>query len=244
MRTQLYSPLQQARKEIRFLRILPGSWEDEIQCTLEVASLQDDPQYYALSYVWGDRNDPRQIVVNGNARDVTRNLESALQHLRSLETNLIDLAKVPIWVDALCINQEDLGERNQQVSIMDEIYSKTARVIIWLGEGDEVSDYVFQSMNSLDFCQWLKDYSDQTLDSDPEIARQDSNFIRAVTTFLSFPDLLKSPWWTRVWIVQEFVLPASEPLFVRGRASATLVRFARVHDLRVLRDFADATWLT
>lgn len=243
MQAQLYSPLQQVCKEIRFLRILPGSLEDEVQCILEVASLQDDPQYYALSYTWGDPKDTRQIMVNGAARDVTRNLESALRHLRSLETSLIDLDNVPIWIDALCINQDDVSERNQQVSIMDEIYSKTARVIIWLGEGDEVSDYVFQSMNSPDFCQFLDRCSDRTLDSSPEIA-QDPHFVRAVTTFLAFPDLLKSPWWIRVWIVQEFVLPASEPLFVCGRASATLTQFASAQDLRVLRNFADATWLT
>jgi hypothetical protein len=67
------------------------------------------------------------ILVNGASVAVTVNLESALRYLRHS-----DLPRV-LWIDAICINQHDLGEKRHQVSIMQSIYTYAEQVVVWLG---------------------------------------------------------------------------------------------------------------
>jgi hypothetical protein len=83
--------------------------------------------YYALSYVWGDPGRTLDILINGISRPVTKNLESGLRHMRSESQN------INLWVDAVCIDNSNIQERNEQVSNMDEIFASAARVIIGLG---------------------------------------------------------------------------------------------------------------
>lgn len=84
--------------------------------------------YEALSYVWGDPRSVCSILVNEKAFPVTHNLFLALKHLR------LPYNERKLWVDAICINQEDVEERSQQVQIMQKIYWRARRVIVWLGE--------------------------------------------------------------------------------------------------------------
>ena len=85
-------------------------------------------QYQALSYVWGDPIEIKSIQVNNQGFGVTTNLFNGLQRLRSKTKNRI------IWVDAICINQEDLQEKSFQVKLMQEVYSRAKAVLMWLGE--------------------------------------------------------------------------------------------------------------
>ena len=87
--------------------------------------------YLALSYTWGDANQRRNITVNGATISVTANLEAAL---RSIRDSRVLKAGVKLWVDALCINQDDLEERNRQVKRMQSIFSNAQSVFVWLGE--------------------------------------------------------------------------------------------------------------
>jgi hypothetical protein len=50
----LYSALNGERREIRIVHLQSGKWTNEIECTLETVSLNDNPDYLTLSYVWGD----------------------------------------------------------------------------------------------------------------------------------------------------------------------------------------------
>ncbi|KAH8648784.1 heterokaryon incompatibility protein-domain-containing protein [Tricladium varicosporioides] len=101
-----------------------------IECTLQYVSQTKAPRYEALSYCWGDPNNLLPILLDGCMMYVTANLFAALQHLR-LEQGL------PLWIDAICINQQDIEERSHQVLRMNSIYSKAARVISWIGESSE-----------------------------------------------------------------------------------------------------------
>lgn len=128
---ELYKKL--APRTIRLLRLLPGRPEDrEIRCELHECFLLDAVGHYkALSYVWGiDVPDDEHLVYcNGVIVDVTLNLYSALHNLRDVAITLT------IWVDKLCINQENEREQTRQVRMMREIYSSSKEVIIWLGTG-------------------------------------------------------------------------------------------------------------
>ncbi|KAF4418450.1 Heterokaryon incompatibility protein 6 [Colletotrichum fructicola] len=125
-RVYLQKTISLESKDIRLLHLLPGKWEEDIQCRLEVTGLHNYPVYEALSYAWGDPEVVRPILLDGEQMDVTINLESALRHLRFAESTRI------LWVDALSINQKAIVEKTHQVGMMDEIYKQCSRVIIWL----------------------------------------------------------------------------------------------------------------
>jgi S-adenosylmethionine:diacylglycerol 3-amino-3-carboxypropyl transferase len=123
--------------QIRLMTIEPGDWDDDITCSLQSTSLDDLHEYEALSYVWGDANVTRSILLDGHSFQATTNLESALRHLR--------LRAEPrmMWIDAICIDRSNVGERGSQVQQMRQIYQQASRTMIWLGEGSEKKRMVF-----------------------------------------------------------------------------------------------------
>ena len=135
-----YAPLS-APDHIRLLRILAETSHtpDTVAVSLEEFALVDEA-YECLSYTWdGPRNcdvgqqwttNHKLILCNGCAAYIRQNLHDALVDLRTL--GILG----PIWIDALCINQEMLDERSSQVSMMARIYKGSTRVIVWLGKED------------------------------------------------------------------------------------------------------------
>src|ERR1700755_2530585 len=103
----LYPPLDSGKREIRLLTINPKNHETEqIDVRISTAGLRDAGKYFALSYTWGDPKNRREISLNGLPFSVTSNLFEAL---RSIQTRLseAELDGHKVWVDALCINQND-----------------------------------------------------------------------------------------------------------------------------------------
>jgi hypothetical protein len=82
--------------------------------------------YEALSYYWGSPEKIHMITVGDGSLQVTRNLHAALQSLRDCFIERI------IWIDAVCINQDDDEEKGRQVQLMAEIFAKACRVVVWL----------------------------------------------------------------------------------------------------------------
>jgi Heterokaryon incompatibility protein (HET) len=133
MASQIYSNLKLQQRQIRVVEILPGRWSEDIACALTVINLDEEAKYEALSYVWGIPKDTMAITLNGTVFQATRCLIAALRRLRSAN------AARTIWADAICINQDDMDERAQQVSIMQDIYSKASEVQVHLGESRVLS---------------------------------------------------------------------------------------------------------
>jgi hypothetical protein len=119
--------------EIRLLYLQPGCTSDPIACRMVHSNLLDNIQYESLSYMWGSKVSPLQIQVNGAMVDVKDNLHQALKRIRLAETVRV------LWIDALCINRDDINERNHQVSQMGRIYEKATGVVAWLGLLDHSS---------------------------------------------------------------------------------------------------------
>ncbi|KAM6505437.1 hypothetical protein FSOLCH5_014654 [Fusarium solani] len=126
--------------EFRVLILEPGSGTEEVRCRLRNVRKSWRTRYHALSYVWGDETVRDTILLGGRRTSVTTNLHSALVHLRD--------PKYPrmLWVDALCINQDDLKERQEQVKKMNLIYSAARKVIIWLGPETQETQGSFSMM--------------------------------------------------------------------------------------------------
>ena len=128
----LYSPIREG--EIRLVTIHAGNSEDNISCSLSTVSQNGNPHYWALSYVWGSQEDPKSILLDNIKWHVTRNLYTALSHLRKQDEDVI------VWIDALAINQSDIPERNVQVSSMRNVYSQASSTFIWLCDADHEFD--------------------------------------------------------------------------------------------------------
>lgn len=131
-----HSPL---RNDIstRLLTLLPGSSEDYLSCLIKETAEDSKQQYEALSYAWGDPVISHVVMicdymVNDEWRPfpITQNLYEALCRLRD--------PHMPrkLWIDALCINQDDLQEKGHQVAHMGRIYREATCVVVWLGEED------------------------------------------------------------------------------------------------------------
>ncbi|ETS75722.1 hypothetical protein PFICI_12666 [Pestalotiopsis fici W106-1] len=137
-----YEPLDPSRREIRLLTLLP-SWDGKINGRLHVVSLdlEQQPEFLALSYVWGHEDEPEPITINGAGFKVKKNLKAALLRLQKSEPQLI-------WIDAICIDQgndpESIREKNFQIPLMRDIYTQASRVIAWLGEGNDKIEALFR----------------------------------------------------------------------------------------------------
>ena len=125
---EVYRQLNEARREIRLLTLNGTSWcgwltsgssADAISCNPQTVSLddQDRPTFDALSYCFGDSEPLRLTWVDGQPYPVFPNLYNALPALRKAGQSL------PLWVDAICINQNDNEEKNNQVMLMQDIFS-------------------------------------------------------------------------------------------------------------------------
>lgn len=97
----LYVKLDPAKRQIRVVTLLPGKWTEELKCELSVVSLENPPEYEALSYVWGEVLGRIPIRLRDQIFLVTGNLHMALRRLRHAHQSRV------LWIDALCIQQED-----------------------------------------------------------------------------------------------------------------------------------------
>ena len=158
---------------IRLLYLEPGQFNDPIVARLICHPVEFKPRYDALSYSWGEQNDWNLITLNGKyGFAVTQTVWCALRRLRSTA-----VAR-PMWIDAICINQSNTAERNQQVCIMDSTFGNARSVLIWLGDCGEGE---FADRNTP-----LVDHILSDLECDVHDATR--------------------AWWNRLWVVQEVAL--------------------------------------
>lgn len=141
-----YSPLSPGW--IRLLRLIPNRDSNApIYCQLfdfPLHEVGEEPCLYeAVSYVWGGLDKYHSIDIDGSSLAVRTNLYAALIRFRDKF-----FAKI-LWIDAVCINQEDKTERGHQVQEMAKIYRKADRVIVWLGEGMDGGDQALERMSDL-----------------------------------------------------------------------------------------------
>jgi hypothetical protein len=189
-----YTPLGSDNRSIRVLTLLPApSKEATVRCNIQTTEITSKSCFNALSYTWGAPGDdsPAPIILNGCSARVSRNLDAALRALRGLEP-------LVLWVDALCINQQDNDEKSKQVAIMGLIYEKAKQTLIWIGEEDDDSDLAMNKLASIKSTKHLHTLSKAENEA---IGRL---FIR--------------PWFSRVWVVQEFSL-AKTVIFYCGKIS-------------------------
>ncbi|KAI1212046.1 HET-domain-containing protein [Annulohypoxylon truncatum] len=182
-------------------------------------------QYSALSYTWGhpiidDFKDDMShtVICDGRRMPIGLNLNDALQHIY-VESDIIPPL---LWVDAICINQSNLGERAAQVSLMTSIYSNAANVVVWLGTADDdareahallseytpallaiTADIISGNPDTPIIAGMINIYDDAKLHEKYNITQKSMDSWRALVRFFS------RRWFSRIWIVQEMVFNVS-----------------------------------
>lgn len=107
-----------------------------VSCYTVVTTLDDAPEYPAISYNWGDEEDTRPIMLNNRVVQVTANLAAFLRHAQH-GRHLWGIRNA--WIDALCINQKDDSEKSWQVQMMRDIYAGADEVYAWLGRATRLT---------------------------------------------------------------------------------------------------------
>ncbi|KAJ8122664.1 hypothetical protein ONZ43_g1196 [Nemania bipapillata] len=220
---------------IRLLHVLPARNPDApLKCDLIETYIPDNGRggslsktptyptyvpYQALSYTWGDPKFPKSLHVVSTSRDdntvrrvptklinITENLYSALQSLRKRDETLV------LWIDAVCIDQANIPERNSQVKNIPQVYAGAASVLVWLGADDVVSS----GRRCFDFFNRLATVIVGDADSQQQGRetswRERFEINQMISSFLDGTQphpvalLLSRPWFKRRWIIQEVVL--------------------------------------
>ncbi|KAK3984277.1 HET-domain-containing protein [Cladorrhinum sp. PSN332] len=217
-----YSPLRSARS-IRLLELHADSGNDlELSCTLREFPLDKAPPYHALSYTWDDPLTPfskgayyrlpgTRILCNGKPMNILPNLHDALQELSAGDL----WPTKHIWVDALSINQADTRERNGQVRMMADIFSRAESVIAWLGVEDQFTHNamkIIENIPAIPSAAWELSHFHTFLDPFRLAEFYEKFGIPLGSIQVSYAHwagflaLMSRPWFKRAWIVQEIAL--------------------------------------
>ncbi|RYP87396.1 hypothetical protein DL769_000492 [Monosporascus sp. CRB-8-3] len=185
-KASLYKDIRQ-RTELRLLSVKKGEFGDEVHCLLIHCEVEKPPDYEAISYTWADESgndtESRTIYISSSPFAVTVNCEAALKRVR-----MPGRART-IWIDAVCINQENKDEQNHQVQLMHKIYSRAKKVLIYLGESMD------EDLNGLEYISWVRLNQIDRLSHDAcwEMKR-------------AIRSLLRRRYFSRVWVLQEVYL--------------------------------------
>lgn len=202
IRSYVYKPLPTS-DSFRLIELLPGMPDSPLRCNLILTRRKGGAVgYQALSYTWGEAIFPQcleEISTQAVIR-ITDNLYGALQTLRFEERSRL------LWVDAICIAQDNIKEKSHQVRRMALIYREAISVIVWMGKDDQsgVFDQLACISRSPSHPRDCK-YEDDTIryiayTNDPHYV------LYRYCRLQDVEDFLAQPWFHRVWVVQEFVL--------------------------------------
>ncbi|KAI1739040.1 heterokaryon incompatibility protein-domain-containing protein [Xylaria scruposa] len=225
-----YRSLDSSRLELRLLRILPGKADEELRGTIVHGYLTSNPNYVAISYAWNDeslfsdadnsRGLDRLAVDDISFIPIGKNITSFLRQVR-----LVDKETDNMWIDAVCIDQENLSERSAEVLHMRKIYQMARSVQIWLGPEKNDSELALRLINhfpSFD-CEVVHSQSTPTSftwmrSTDMEQMEHDLDNNDTRARWLAVSHLFKRAWWNRTWVVQEATI-ANDIVFLCGNAT-------------------------
>lgn len=226
---------------------------DFLRCKIHCVSLKEAPKYEALSYTWGKivRHLPISVVRTGDqAEDVVEEEDDQVlfatpQLLMALKRLRLPSSSRFLWIDQLCIDQENEDEKGPQIQLMGEIYRKAVRVIVWLGEDNIHMAYtpidvkMFEEGDSElleGLIRIFKEDSCETPEHDLRLAEQLVDVKRTYHVnsieqrrLAAVLELLNRPWFRRAWVFQEASL-ARELLIQYGPLEVPLEDLKRVLD--------------
>ncbi|GKT41051.1 heterokaryon incompatibility protein 6, OR allele [Colletotrichum spaethianum] len=194
-------------------------YSSPLKCTISITPIATPQPYKALSYTWGQPDKSHSIEIGGAHLAITASLDTALRHLRQKDE------PVTLWVDQICINQVDMGEKNEQVPLMTQVYSKAELVLVWLGPAADNSDALMECWKEIG--QAARDLNIESYltrerlpllppilenrnPEDPVTIQFQILLEKAVPMFNALLEAMiawnNRPWFSRVWTIQEQAL--------------------------------------
>jgi hypothetical protein len=212
-----YSPLDTTKSCFRLLRLQfrEESGHEPIQCKLSHGLLNRKADFIALSYTWDQPRTPlRQILCDDAVLHIGQNLWNFLDRYSKRQ----EYTEIQLWVDAICIDQNNVLERNHQVPQMRKIYSLAQSVISWLGEqvGNDV--LAFHAAHQ---------------------GFEDPDYVLTTRAQDAVISLFQKRYWTRTWTIQEYILPRIVYIWC-GELSAHADCFDQAWPTRVWSRLRDA----
>jgi hypothetical protein len=219
----IYIPLNKERHEIRLLSLAAAKGRlNPLRGELVTVSLDEKPTFLALSYCWKPgQNDAIiedsvidsvpdrsiELCCGGNTMKLSlqRSLDGILRALRRRH------GPITIFVDALCINQKDVPEKNIQVPLMSLIYRNASQVLAFLDQGQQV----MTEFSGIDFIRSVTKPPFRHLHPDSEMPLPRS--LVNVETMVKFKNFLTLSWWNRIWTAQEAILADDLIILHNGR---------------------------
>ncbi|KAH8750940.1 heterokaryon incompatibility protein-domain-containing protein [Hyaloscypha sp. PMI_1271] len=215
-----YQPIDDPKGKIRILILSPPASSDdpELRCNLTTAEISDSPSYEAVSYCWGTEALTERVHLPNGTLAITKNLATGLRRLRCRDRPR------HLWVDAVCINQQDDQEKGHQVAFMAQIFRNAACVLVWLGEGNAEIHAGIETIRRLAESAWKYGLSpDQPFFRALQLTEKlwdKNNGISAALLRLSrdiddtsLNAFFAQAWFDRLWIVQEFVLASRVEIY-------------------------------
>ncbi|KXT12044.1 hypothetical protein AC579_4683 [Pseudocercospora musae] len=214
VRKVIYEPLDQKANQIRVLIIQPGQLRDHLDCQLRVVSLAHEPtfEYETISYCWLEWNETyeeAEMMLDGQSFRAPHTSIAAVRRIRLVKE------RRTIWIDAICINQQDIAERNSQVALMGTIYRKASRNLVFLGDDEQsVAEETVKSLRTK--VRDLNEAEKRLSTSERKVwatgTAPDSWFSNGLVTVGAMEELrhlYSLRWFTRLWVLQEVVLARS-----------------------------------
>ena len=191
-----YQPLLDHRY-IRVARLLPGPKAQHLECQLINVPLEGSPiDYESVSYTWGHSDQTHSVSCDGREIPVTRALHTLIRHLRHPEEQR------DLWIDQLCINQEDIAERSSQVQKMADIYKNATKVNIWIGEETKDTDLAFQYVDKL--ARAINAAGGGGINDD--ICEKRGLPKTGDKAWVALGQVMQRAWYSRSWCVQEIAM--------------------------------------
>ncbi|XEV03017.1 hypothetical protein FSHL1_008304 [Fusarium sambucinum] len=216
MSAYTYKPV--SKSEIRLV-VFKTSGPDEQQLEASIKNVTLDPEnpttYTALSYCWGDAVERIEVPCDGEILSITKSLHEALAEITKSRQS------EPLWIDQICINQEDIAEKSEQVSKMNEIYDKAETVVAWLGPAvdntelaigfvKKVGDVALPTAtNMFRWDSYGEEHEKTKLERTEALTTEQSRELGIpfddADSWTAFVDFFDRPWYQRMWTVQEII---------------------------------------
>ncbi|KAH7174235.1 heterokaryon incompatibility protein-domain-containing protein [Fusarium flagelliforme] len=226
MSAYTYSPV--SKSEIRLVTF--KITDQDLEASIKNVQLDpEDPiKYTALSYCWGVATDQVEVPCDGKILSITTSLHEAILAINKFSPGQ------DLWIDQICINQDDLAEKSEQVTKMNLIYDKAETVLAWLGPSDNTTKLGINFVKKVgevalpSATNWFRwDDYDETheetkLERQEELSLDQSRDLGIAfddeLSWSAFTDFFNRPWFQRMWTVQE-IIQARKALVLCGEYS-------------------------
>jgi hypothetical protein len=198
-----YTYLPLGHRQIRLIRLEPGSGDAPLEGSIEHVSVDSPGKFSAISYAWGIADYSQALTTPTGPIIITMSLFSVLKEIREKGDRPL------LWVDAVCIDQENSDEKVTQIRLMRTIYSKAFDVVAWLGHEEHNSSQVIKTLCELRSLSQKPDSLITGVSTPVSLSWRNLKIPDPEDNIWAYTNrFLSRTWFQRVWIVQELVLPS------------------------------------